>query len=403
MRSTTHFSLIMYKLSSPDVAVIILNWNGRKLLQDCIATVVAQTYPNLRMIVVDNGSTDDSKLWLEQYLDTAGMQPGFPDFFDVLALPTNLGFAGGINAGIQFAFTDPDIDYILTVNNDTELQPDFVAELVACAERHRADNLGSVQGQLVQSGHTDVLDATGVLISRDLSAVNRGRGMVRQAHHDNSQSDVILSLSKDEPIFGPSASAALYCRNALEATVLSSGDYFDSRYFLYYEDVDLAWRLRFQGYTSWYTPAARASHQHSATTGNHSPLKSFQIHRNHYFNIIKDLPWPFLLQALLLLPIRYILLLTSLISGHGPSAALAAKRKNRWQDRLPAIVLRSWWQVLRALPWLLRERAWIQSRRTVSYTTINHWFRQFRAPWRTIIYGPPTRKLSSSDLDAGQD
>ena len=198
----------------------------------------------------------------------------------------------------------------------------------------------------------------------------------------------MLSLKTRQLVFlGPSASAALYLRDALEQVRLSTGEIFDSRYFMYYEDVDLAFRLRLLGYSSYFTPQAHIYHQHSATAKRHSPFKSFYIHRNHYFNIIKNLPGHYLLIALFLLPIRYILLMSSLIRGQGAAAQLFHQPKRHLKDRMAMIVLRSWGQVITSLPWLWRERRWIQGKRVSSTSIVATWFTRFGANWRKIIYG----------------
>ncbi len=183
-----------------------------------------------------------------------------------------------------------------------------------------------------------------------MSALNRGKD-----EKDNGQYDDKIS------IFGPSASAALYKRSVLEKVKLSKSGYFDKDYFAYYEDVDLAWRFHLRGFEAKFEPNAIAYHVHSATGENFSPFKAFHIHRNHYYNIIKDAPFFIMLFILIILmPIRYMLLVFSVIKGKGASAKLAKKKKDK-KESIVQIVLKSWGQVILHLPKLIKKRKEVQS------------------------------------------
>ncbi len=344
------------------VGIVIVTWDGWDLLERCLATVAAQTIADdLRIVIVDNGSKDGT---------VEHLHADYPHI-QVIALPENTGFASPNNLGIVEALKDSGIEYILTLNNDIELTPTFVAELVASAERH--PEAGSIQGKLFRLNKKEMIDAVGILVYPDMSAMNRG------------QYDIGAQLyNKEEEIFGPSASAALYRREALEKTVLPADNFFDAAYFAYYEDVDLAWRLRLAGYSSWYTPDAISYHAHSATGVSHSPFKAYHIHRNQYFNMIKLLPFPLLCIALAIMPFRYVLLASSVLKKRGPAAQLSKKTEG---PSMVAIVLKSWLHVLSHLPYLLRMRRAVQRTRVVSVRTIWRWFKLYRANIRTMIYG----------------
>lgn len=352
-------------MNRKQLVVTLVNWNGRDMLADCLESVRAQTFHDFSLIVVDNGSDDDSVAFLREH---------YPEV-ELIEFDHNTGFAYPHTVAIKRALEDPGVEYILTLNNDTALDPDFFAEMVAAAQRH--PDAGSIQGKVVNFYDPTLIDCTGILVHWDMSAMNRG-----QTEKDTGQFD------QEEEIFGPSASAALYRREALEKTRLPNGDIFDSSYFAYYEDVDLAWRLRLAGYTSWYTPKAIIKHIHSATGVNHSPFKAFHVHRNHYFNMIKNLPFWFLLRALLFMPIRYLLLVSSIFRRKGAAARLSENVSSGQKGGIVRMVLRSWWQILKALPSLLRKRWSIQRARVVSHTQVYRLLRRYHADIARIIYGP---------------
>lgn len=351
---TTHFPM-------SHTAIIIVNWNGLALLKACLAALSRQTFMPDRIIVIDNGSTDGSVAWMNEQ-----------QRLELITLPSNTGFAHPNNLGIARALTDVNIQYVVTLNNDTEPDPHYLEELIACTKRH--PDAGSIQPKVINANDTTLIDTVGILIHQDMSAMNKG-----QREKDTGQYEA------EEEVFAASASAALYTRRSLEAVALPKHNYFDAAYFAYYEDVDLAWRLRLAGYTSYYAPAAIVKHQHSATGVSHSPFKAFHIHRNHYYNIIKDLPFPFAIRAFALLPMRYLLLITSILRKKGPSAELAKRTKKSYG--IVQIVLASWRDILVNMPSLLRKRRFIQQRRTVSLRTIHRWFRQYHASLEKIIFG----------------
>lgn len=342
-----------------EVAVIIANWNGRKFLGDCLDSLEKQTFKNFRIIFVDNGSTDGSADFVIS---------NYPEI-DVIRLEKNTGFARANNIGIQKAFDSKETKFVITLNNDTKADPEYVENLVECAKRH--PDAGSIQPKVVNFYDQKIIDSVGILVYKDMSAINRG-----QKEKDEGQ------YEKEEEIFGASASAALYFREALEKTRLPENNYFDDDYFAYYEDVDLAWRLRLSGYGSYYCPGAVVFHIHSATGKNYSPFKSFYISRNQYYNIIKDLPFIFMLEALAFMPVRYLMLLASIAKKKGPASKIKENRGN-----VLAIISRSIFETLKNLPGLLGKRKIIREKRIVAGKEIRKWMEIYKADLRKMIFG----------------
>jgi GT2 family glycosyltransferase len=342
-----------------DTAIIIANWNGKEHLEKCLQSLAHQTYKDFKIILVDNGSVDGSVFFVEK---------NYPEI-ELIKLEKNTGFAYANNAGIQRAFLDENIKYIITLNNDTKTQENYLEKMIDCARRH--PEAGSIQPKVMNFFDQNIIDSVGILIYLDASAINRG-----QKENDAGQ------YEKEEEIFGASASAALYTHEALNKVKLPGENYFDSDYFAYYEDVDLAWRLRLAGFSSFYCPGARVFHVHSATGKNYSPFKSFHIIRNQYYNILKNMPLYCMLRALLFMPIRYFFMAVSVLRKKGPSAELS-KQKN---ESIIRIVLRAWCGVLGNLPQLLKKRKFIQNNKTAKNADVRRWIKKYRADFWKMIF-----------------
>lgn len=248
------------------VTVVVPNRNGRRWLPGLLTSLAQQTLVPQRVVVVDNGSTDDSIAWL------ASAHPEI----DVVALTTNTGFAGAANRGIAAAQTEA----VALVNSDVELEPDWLEHALAAlaADPGRA----AVAGKLVSLDDPGVIDDAGDFLRRDGVCEQRGR-----FHRDDGRFD--------EPgeCFSACAGAAVLRTDAVRAV---GG--FDERFFLYLEDVDLGLRLRLAGWRCWYEPAAVARHagggsaQHSAR-----PIAGW-VQRNTLLLVLRSFPvrWaPFVL------------------------------------------------------------------------------------------------------------
>jgi GT2 family glycosyltransferase len=204
------------------VSVIIPNWNGERFIKECLLSVYGQTYSPLEVILIDNGSTDKS-------LDI--VREDFPEVV-LLKNQTNLGFSKAVNQGIEKAKGK----FILLLNNDVTLQPEFVSVTVKAISS--ADDVGSVSGKLLipADGGADVIDSTGHLIFRNRLAIDRGDGEKDLGQYDSA-----------EEVFGACAAASLY-RRAMLDDVAVNGEYFDLSFFAFLEDVDLNWRAQLRGW-----------------------------------------------------------------------------------------------------------------------------------------------------------
>ena len=242
------------------VSVVLVNWSGLHHLEDCLPSLVAQTYSDFEVILVDNASTDNSVEWVREH---------YPQV-RILCNETNVGFAAANNQAIR-ASAAP---YVVTVNNDTRADPGWLAALVAIAESD--PGVGMCASKMIFADRPNVINSTGINLDAAGIAWDRRGGEL-----DNHQ--------ETEPVevFGPCAGAALYRRAMLDEIGL-----FDEDFFAYLEDVDLAWRARLAGWRCLYVPAARVYHIHSATAVEGSPFKNRLLGRNKVWLIAKNYPMP---------------------------------------------------------------------------------------------------------------
>lgn len=238
----------------PNISVIIVNWNGRHWLEKCLPSLAEQSYDDFEVIIVDNGSEDNSVAWLRE---------NWPQI-RVLTLSTNQGFARANNRGIEVATGK----WIAILNNDTLVDRDWLQNLI---NKTGDSRVGMVASLVVFWDEPDRVDAAGILVDKAGIAWNGGHGQL------------VNDLSVPEQVFGPNGAAALYRKRML--TEIGA---FDEDYFAYYEDVDLAWRARRAGWHCLYSPSAIVRHKHSATGGQFSWQKRFLISRNKLWTIIKN-------------------------------------------------------------------------------------------------------------------
>jgi GT2 family glycosyltransferase len=257
-------------LESPQIAVIIVNWNGRRHLERCLAALAAQTLPSFQVIVVDNASTDGSSEMVSQRFPSTCL----------IRNSANLGFAAANNVGIR-ACSAP---FLATLNNDTEARVDWLEQLLETALSD--PTVGMVASKMLFAHRPGMINSAGIALDRAGIAWDRQGG----------EPDVKGGVVRE--VFGPCAGAALYRRTMLDEIGL-----FDEDFFAYLEDVDLAWRARLAGWRCLYAPDAVVSHVHSATGVEGSPFKSYQLGRNKLWCIAKNYPSPQLYLSLPLIAV----------------------------------------------------------------------------------------------------
>jgi GT2 family glycosyltransferase len=241
---------------APLASVIVPTLNGAHLLPVCLASLRAQSYGNLEVIVADGASSDGT----ETLLATT-----YPEV-RLLRLRRNAGFSGNVNAGIRAARGE----VLCLLNNDARADPGWVQACVEALLTAPAE-VGSVASKvLFADGRT--INSAGDLFCRDGVARQRGNGQLEGAEWERATM-----------VFGAMGGAAAYRR-----TMLADVGLLDERFFMYLEDVDLAFRAQLRGWSCLYQPLARAYHQGSASGGG--KLASFYNGRNSIRLLAKDLP-----------------------------------------------------------------------------------------------------------------
>ena len=318
----------------PEASVVIVTWNGLRHLRRCLPALHGQTGVTFETIVVDNGSTDGTAEWI-------GSE--YPQIV-LKRLDSNHGFATANNIGFGMARAD----LIATLNNDAVPDPDWLQTLVDAARRY--PEAGSFGSRIVLARDPNIIDSAGV--------VTDVLGIAWDRHNGEP-----VGVDAAGEVFGACAGAALYRKELLDEI---GG--FDPAFFAYLEDVDLAWRARWRGWTARYVPEARVVHVHSATGTEESPFKTFHLGRNKVWTIAKNHPVPALLlygpllvaYDLASLPItvarqRNLAALRGRLAGLGALGRVlrqrkreAAQRRVSWSDIRPLVAGPSWpWDVWR--------------------------------------------------------
>ncbi len=294
----------------PGIAVIVVNYNGREYLIRCLTALAAQScIPDL-VIVVDNDSQDGS-------LEAASA--GFSQHH-YIRNASNRGFAEGNNQALALC-KERQMGYVALLNPDAFPEPNWLEELLDLAVRH--PGLGSVASRMMEEGSHDRVDGTG-----DFYHIF---GLARRRGHGQCLNPEWLV---EQEVFGACAGAALYRMDALTEV-----GFFDTDFFCYMEDVDLAYRLQLAGYVCWYNPNAVVQHIGSASTGYRSDFSVYYGQRNMIWAFFKNTPGALLV---LLLPGHIVVNLAALglglIRGQG-RVVLRAKidglkgLKNIWKKR----------------------------------------------------------------------
>lgn len=313
-----------------EVAVALANWNGMAYIERCLNSVFAQTCVPQEVVVVDNGSTDGSAEWIAERYDRVQLHLN----------EKNEGFAAGYNQAIAACAQH----FVLILNTDVFLAPDFIESALA-----------------VLDGHPDVGAATGCVYQQATGEwLNSGfflRPQIRTVHSTN--------LEEIEAVFGCSGALILFRREMLE-DIRIAGQYFDEAYFSYGEDIDLAWRAQLLGWKARFAPEARGHHVGSGSSGGRMRFIEkpafLQRHllKNRYLTLVKNisaglLPYV-LLPFILAEPLIWIYLFLRL----------------PW--RFPYLLL-AFFDTCRSLPAALRWRRELMRRRCVSTAYLRQFLR----------------------------
>jgi GT2 family glycosyltransferase len=252
------------------VSVTIVTYNSGRFIKRCLESVLAQKYLNKEIIVVDNASTDGTIDILEQ----------FEDRCRIVYNDENIGFAAAQNQAIRMSGGD----WVLTLNPDVLLLPNFIQALVDAGLMH--PRIGTVCGKLLailanfDLPDKPLVDSTGIYFTPMLRHLDRGSQEVDNGHYLNH-----------EYVFGATAAAALYRREMIEDVSIDD-EFFDSDFFVYREDADVAWRAQLFGWRCMYTPHARGYHVRNVLPGNRRalpPVINMHSVKNRFLMRVKNM------------------------------------------------------------------------------------------------------------------
>ena len=290
--------------------IIIPNYNGLSFMEPCFESLKEQTVRDFKVLVVDNGSTDGSVEWLKEHR--------VPSIF----LKENTGFSGAVNTGIRAA----DTPYVLLLNNDTRVEPGFVAAMERAMDQ--SPKIFSVSSRMIQMYHPELLDDAGDMYSILGWAYQRGVGRSVNLYQKSCR------------VFSACAGAAIYRRAMFDEIGL-----FDELHFAYLEDIDVGWRAKLYGYDNVYCPDAAVYHVGSGTSG--SRYNSFKVRlaaRNCIYLNYKNMPgWQILLNAPFLLAgifVKYLFFVKNGFGGDYVSGLKEGIRTRKQCRRVPGLLKR---------------------------------------------------------------
>lgn len=335
-------------MSAPIFSVILVNWNGGRVLPQCLDRLAAQTVQDFEIILVDNGSTDGS---------VDDLETRWPQLsFHLVRLPQNIGFAAANNLGAHTAQGK----WLILLNNDAFPTPTWLETLLTTARQHPEYTFFA--SRLLQADHPNRIDGAG-----DVYHVS---GVVWNRRHNHPATET-TELGE---VFSPQGAAAMYLRTAFLEV-----DGFDESYHSYNEDIDLGFRLRLRGHRCLYIPTALVYHKGSFTTGKGSDFAVLYGHRNMVWCYFQNMPgmyfWLYLPQHLLA---NLVFLLYITAKGQG-KAIFTAK-----------------WNALRGLSAVLQKRRGIQHTRKVSPSQLVA--SMDRHPFAPYHFGLTSRRLISDEV-----
>ena len=337
------------------VSTIVLNWNDKEYIFDCLESLLAQTYSPQEIILVDNGSTDGSLPMLKEKYGSS---------INIICNAKNLGFAGGVNAGIYVARGE----YIALLNSDAVAKENWIEELVAGMRRR--NSVGMCASKIYLAGRQGILDNTGEVICRDGLARGRGRLEKDEGQYDNQEETLC-----------PSGCAALYRRKMLE-----EAGWLDNHFFAYAEDIDIGLRGRILGYACVYIPTALVHHHFSASSGMVSALKAFYVERNRLWVALKCFPMRYLAISPFYTALRYFYHLYGLWRRQGPAFHYVKKFSS---IGLFLILIKGYLSTLIFCPYLIRERIKLRRKSRTNLEEFGRWLRD---------YGISPREAALSEL-----
>lgn len=252
----------MKRIQKGLVTVIIINWNGLEHLKKCLPSLFGQNYKKIEVVVVDNGSVDESVSWLNIH---------YPQV-NIVKNRVNLGFAPANNQGYLLAKGE----YVLFLNNDTEVTKTFLTELLKVLSSE--NSIAAVQSKLLLMDNPTRLDSVGSFLTKT--------GFL---YHMGVYAEDGPEYNKGMEVYSAKGACMLFKRKVLEE-VKTGREIFDDRFFAYFEETDLCHRIWITGYKIIYAPSSVIYHKFGATsTKLLKPFIEYHSYKNRINSYLKNL------------------------------------------------------------------------------------------------------------------
>lgn len=252
-------------MNKPKVAIVIIHWNNRHLLETFMPGVLKSTYPNLDIYLADNASTDDSVAYVKEHFSEV----------KIIQLDKNYGYAGGYNEALK----QVEADYFILLNNDVAVDPDWIEPVISAMEAE--DKIAAAQPKLLQFKEPEYFEYAGA-----------AGGYIDHLGYVFCKGRIFETMEKDLGQYNESSTifwasgACLFIKSACFREVNG----FDADYFAHMEEVDLCWRLQLLNYKIISVPQSTVYHLGGSTLKKASPQKTYLNFRNSLIMLMKNMP-----------------------------------------------------------------------------------------------------------------
>lgn len=322
------------------ISVIVVNYNGKHLLRDCLESLFEQSFRNIEVILVDNASRDGSLEYVRE---------AFP-LVKIIPLAQNIGFAGANNEGLRHAAGD----YIMLLNNDVKVEKDCLQNLCRAMEADQGIGIGATKMIVADRG---VIDSAGDGISTALRGFKRGEGLSVNLYNEQ------------EFVFGACAGAAMYRR-----TMIEDIGFLDEDFFLIYEDTDLNLRAQLADWKVLYVPSAIVFHKVRSTIKEMSTKAIYYSLRNSEFVRMKNVP-----------AAVFLICFPSYLLGNLVEFLYFAVKYRKF-----SLYVRAKWDAIRLCPRMMRKRRILMKQKRVRNGQL---YRIMTSCWHKEFFLAKTRKL----------
>jgi GT2 family glycosyltransferase len=264
-------------MAYPSVAVVILNWNGKRYLEKFLPSVMSGTYANYKVVVADNASTDNSIDFLKSH---------FPQV-EIIMNPSNEGFAKGYNTALQ----QVKADYYVLLNSDVEVNSGWIEPVIELMESDK--KIGACQPKLLSFDDNTQFEYAGA-----------SGGWIDSFGYPFTRGRVFDNCEKDKGQYED----AIPCFWATGAAMFVRSDVYhemrglDEHFFAHQEEIDLCWRMQLYGYKIYVQPKSVVYHVGGGTLPKGNSRKVFLNFRNNLIMLAKNLPF---LEACIKIPLRF--------------------------------------------------------------------------------------------------